>query len=157
MNKNNRIIWMGFAVLLSLTLVLTVHTGLAGAAGKEAKIGLAFSMTGAAAGYGSTQKNGVQLAVDEINAAAGPAGLKLIPAVFDDDASTPQQGINVFNKFINADKVSIIIGPTLSNTAQVTDRIAQQAGVPVLGISNTAKGIRILAILSSATRSRKWW
>jgi branched-chain amino acid transport system substrate-binding protein len=37
--------------------------------------------------------------------------------------------------------VAIIIGPTLSNTAQVTDRIAQQAGVPVLAISNTAKGI----------------
>jgi branched-chain amino acid transport system substrate-binding protein len=47
----------------------------------------------------------------------------------------------VFNKFINADKVSLIIGPTLSNTAQVADRIAQEAGVPVLGISNTAKGI----------------
>ena len=44
-------------------------------------------------------------------------------------------------KFINADKVSLIIGPTLSNTAQVTDRIAQQAGMPVLAVSNTAKGI----------------
>jgi branched-chain amino acid transport system substrate-binding protein len=131
---------MGIAVLMSLALLMTVHTGVAAAAGKEAKIGLAFSMTGAAAGYGSTQKNGVQLAVDEINAAAGAGGLKLIP-VFDDDASTPQQGINVFNKFINADKVSVIIGPTLSNTAKVTDRIAQQAGVPVLGISNTAEGI----------------
>jgi len=140
MRKNNRSIWMGIAVLMSSVLLLTVHTGVAGAAGKEAKIGLAFSMTGAAAGYGSAQKNGVQLAVDEINAAAGADGLKLIP-VFDDDASTPQQGINVFNKFINADKVSIIIGPTLSNTAKVTDRIAQQAGVPVLGISNTAEGI----------------
>jgi len=140
MRKNNRSIWMGIAVLMSSVLLLTVHTGVAGAAGKEAKIGLAFSMTGAAAGYGSAQKNGVQLAVDEINAAAGAGGLKLIP-VFDDDASTPQQGINVFNKFINADKVSIIIGPTLSNTAKVTDRIAQQAGVPVLGISNTAEGI----------------
>jgi branched-chain amino acid transport system substrate-binding protein len=131
---------MGIAVLMSSALLLTVHTDFSQAAGKEAKIGLAFSMTGAAAGYGSTQKNGVQLAVDEINAAAGANGLKLIP-VFDDDASTPQQGINVFNKFINADKVSMIIGPTLSNTAQVTDRIAQQAGVPVLGISNTAAGI----------------
>lgn len=132
--------WMGVMVLLSLVFLITMDAGSAAAAGKEAKIGLAFSMTGAAAGYGSTQKNGVQLAVDEINAAAGADGLKLIP-IFEDDASTPQQGINVFNKFINADKVSLIIGPTLSNTAQVTNRIAQQAGVPVLGISNTAKGI----------------
>jgi branched-chain amino acid transport system substrate-binding protein len=66
--------------------------------------------------------------------------LKIV-GIFDDDASVPQQGVNVFNKFINADQVALIIGPTLSNTAQVTDRIAQQAGVPVLAISNTAKGI----------------
>jgi branched-chain amino acid transport system substrate-binding protein len=140
MKKNKQSMWMGIAVLMSMTLLLTIPAGFATAAGKEAKIGLAFSMTGAAAGYGSTQKNGIQLAVDEINADAGADGLKLVP-IFDDDASTPQQGTNVFNKFINADKVSVIIGPTLSNTAQVTNRIAQQAGVPVLGISNTAKGI----------------
>ncbi|MFA5904331.1 MAG: ABC transporter substrate-binding protein [Desulfobacula sp.] len=141
MQKNKSHIWMGISVLMSLMLVLAVQAGVATAAGKEAKIGLAFSMTGAAAGYGATQKNGVQLAVDEINAAAGADGLKLVP-IYEDDASTPQQGINVFNKFINADKVSLIIGPTLSNTAQVANRIAQDAGVPVLGISNTAaKGI----------------
>ena len=124
--------------MLSLVLAVGAVPGLA--AGKEVKIGFAFSMTGAAAAYGATQKNGAQLAIDEINAAAGADGLKIV-AVFDDDASVPQQGVNVFNKFINADKVAIIIGPTLSNTAQVTDRIAQQAGVPVLAISNTAKGI----------------
>lgn len=134
-------ILMGMAVLLSFISILTLGSEVVQAAGKEAKIGLAFSMTGAAAGYGATQKNGVQLAVDEINTAAGADGLKLVP-IFEDDASTPQQGINVFKKFINADKVSIIIGPTLSNTAQVANRIAQEAGVPVLGISNTAaKGI----------------
>jgi branched-chain amino acid transport system substrate-binding protein len=109
-------------------------------AGKEVKLGFALSMTGGAAVYGETQKNGAQLAIDEINAAAGQGGIKVVP-IFDDDASQPQQGINVFNKFINADHVAMIIGPTLSNTAQVSDRIAQQAGVPVLGVSNTAKGI----------------
>jgi branched-chain amino acid transport system substrate-binding protein len=110
------------------------------AAAKEVKIGFALSMTGGGASYGATQKNGIQLAVDEINAAAGPEEIKIVP-VFEDDASLPQQGINVFNKFINADKVSLIIGPTLSNTAQVTDRIAQEAKMPVLAVSNTAKGI----------------
>ncbi len=126
---------------LSLLLSAVAAFGLAPAAqAKEAKIGFAFSMTGGAAAYGATQKNGAQLALDEINAKAGADGIKLV-ALFDDDASTPQQGINVFNKFINADKVSVIMGPTLSNTAQVADRIAQQAGVPVLAISNTAQGI----------------
>lgn len=128
------------AITVTTLLVLSAGISQSFAAGKEAKIGFAFSMTGGAAAYGETQKKGAQLAVDEINASAGPDGLKLAP-IFDDDASVPQQGINVYNKFINADKVSLIIGPTLSNTAQVTNRIAQQAGVPVLAISNTAKGI----------------
>ena len=131
--------------ICALTVVLVAVSALGGAhqavaAAKEAKIGFALSMTGGAAAYGATQKNGAQLAIDEINAAAGAEGPKLV-ALFDDDASTPQQGANVYSKFINADNVSVIIGPTLSNTAQVTNRIAQEAGVPVLGISNTAKGI----------------
>jgi branched-chain amino acid transport system substrate-binding protein len=134
---------MGCGLALMAMLLAGTVAGVnapAWAAGKEAKIGFALSMTGGAAAYGATQKNGAQMAVDEINAAAGSEGVKLVP-IFDDDASTPQQGANVYNKFINADGVSVIIGPTLSNTAQVTNRLAQQAGVPVLGVSNTAKGI----------------
>jgi branched-chain amino acid transport system substrate-binding protein len=127
-------------ITFSLCMALIFISGQVFAAAKEVKIGFALSMTGGGAAYGATQKNGIQLAVDEINAAAGSEGIKIVP-VFEDDASLPQQGINVFNKFINADKVSLIIGPTLSNTAQVTDRIAQQAGMPVLAVSNTAKGI----------------
>ncbi len=130
-----------WGLIVGLVAVCVVFgTAPAMAQGKEARIGLALSMTGGAAAYGATQKNGAQLAIDELNTAAASGGFKLVP-LFDDDASTPQQGANVFNKFINADKVSLIIGPTLSNTAQVTDRIAQEAGVPVLAISNTAKGI----------------
>ena len=128
------------AVLAALVFMPGPLCTQAAAGTRKAKIGFAFSMTGGAAAYGATQKNGAELAVEEINAAAGPTGIKIVP-FFEDDASTPQQGINVFKKFINADRVSLIIGPTLSNTAQVTDRIAQQAGVPVLGISNTAPGI----------------
>jgi branched-chain amino acid transport system substrate-binding protein len=123
-----------------VTLVFTALAVSASAAEKEARIGFAFSMTGGSAAYGDTQKKGAQLAIDEINAKAAPGEIRLLP-FFDDDASQPQQGVNVFNKFINADRVVLIVGPTLSNTAQVTDRIAQQAGVPVLAISNTAKGI----------------
>lgn len=126
--------------LFTALLVLASPAVSALAAQSEAKIGFALSMTGAAAVYGETQKNGARLALDEINSRSGQNGIKLA-ALFDDDASQPQQGVNVFNRFINADKVVLIIGPTLSNTAQVTDRIAQRVGVPVLAISNTARGI----------------
>ncbi len=126
-------------VVVGLFLLSALITPAFSAATNTIKIGFAFSMTGGAAVYGASQKEGVLLAVDQINAAAG-SGLQIVP-VFEDDACVPQQGTNVFNKLINGDKVSLIIGPTLSNTAKITDPIAQQAGVPVLAISNTISGI----------------
>ena len=97
-------------------------------------IGAALSLTGPAASYGAQQRAGIQAAVDEVNQAGG---VKLT-VLIEDDASTKEQGITVFQKFINRDKVSAIIGPTLSNTASAADPLAQQAKVPVLGVSNTA-------------------
>jgi branched-chain amino acid transport system substrate-binding protein len=114
----------------------TTGGGLTGAA----KVGFVLSMTGAGAVYGATQKNGAQLAMDEINA-SGQLGQAKLEGVFEDDASDKAQGINAFQKLINQDKVLGIVGPTLSNTAQAADPLAQQAGVPVLGVSNTAGGI----------------
>jgi len=134
MKSMSRFLLLGAMAVLAVTLT----SGQAFCAGKL-KVGIVFSMTGGAASYGASQKEGAQLAVAQINAAAG-SGMQ-IEAVFEDDASVPQQGTNVYNKLINGDKVAAIIGPTLSNTAKITNPIAQQIGVPVLGVSNTAGGI----------------
>jgi branched-chain amino acid transport system substrate-binding protein len=101
------------------------------------QVGVVFSQTGGAAVYGATQRNGVQLAADELNEEGGIT----YELVIEDDASDPAQGIPAFEKLINQDQVSIIIGPTLSNTAFSTNPVAQDAGIPVLGVSNTADGI----------------
>jgi branched-chain amino acid transport system substrate-binding protein len=105
------------------------------------KIGAALSMTGPAAAYGAQQKAGIQAAVEVVNKSGALKGVKL-EVVFEDDASTKEQGLAVFQRFINKDRVVAIIGPTLSNTAYATDPMAQAAGVPVIPVSNTApKGI----------------
>jgi branched-chain amino acid transport system substrate-binding protein len=126
------------------TLVLALLMAACGAPGAgdtdKAKVGFVFSQSGLVAAYGKSQRNGAQLAIDEINAAAGNGGTT-ISAIFEDDASTPEQGIKAFRKLIDRDKVSLIIGPTLSTTAMATDPTAQEAGVPVLGVSTTIEGI----------------
>ncbi len=110
-------------------------------AAEAVKIGAALSMTGAAAVYGATQRNGILLAVDEVNKSGQLKGLKL-EVVIEDDGSSKEQGINVFQRFINRDRVSVILGPTLSTTATAADPLAQAARVPVLAVSNTSpKGI----------------
>lgn len=108
--------------------------------GGAAKIGAAFALTGPAAVYGQAQKNAVQLAAEEINSAGAVPGVKL-EVLYEDDAGDKTAGINVFQKFINQDKVLAIIGPTLSDVALAADPLAQQASVPVLGVSNTANGV----------------
>jgi branched-chain amino acid transport system substrate-binding protein len=106
-------------------------------AGNTGKIGAALSLTGAAASYGGQQRAGIEAALDTVNASNSLGGVRL-EAVVEDDGSTKEQGINVFQKFINQDKVSVILGPTLSTTATAADPLAQQAKVPVLAVSNTA-------------------
>lgn len=98
------------------------------------RIGAALSLTGPAASYGTQQRSGIEAAVAAVNAAGGPK----LEVLIEDDGSTKEQGISVFQRFINRDKVSAIIGPTLSTTATAADPIAQQSQVPVLAVSNTS-------------------
>ncbi len=100
-------------------------------------VGVVFSLTEGAAVYGQSQEAAVRLAADELNAAGGVT----YELVIEDDASDPSPGITAFEKLINQDGVSAIIGPTLSNTAFSTDPVAQNAEVVVLGVSNTAEGV----------------
>lgn len=99
-------------------------------------IGAALSLTGGAASYGESQQKGLELAVEELNAQDGVSyGLTV-----EDDGSDPRQAISVFEGFAG-DGTSVVIGPTLSNTAFQAQPVAQEAGLPVLAISNTAEGI----------------
>lgn len=99
-------------------------------------VGAALSLTGAAASYGTSQQKGLQLALEELGKKAGVKyDLKI-----EDDQTDPKQGITVFEGFVTGGK-SIIIGPTLSNTAFQAQPIAQDGKTPVLAVSNTATGI----------------
>ncbi|HET6922248.1 MAG TPA: ABC transporter substrate-binding protein [Anaeromyxobacteraceae bacterium] len=125
----------------SLTLAAAMLGSATAARAETVKIGAAFSLTGNAAVYGAQQKAGVLLAVEEINKSGALKGITL-EAVIEDDATSKEQGIAVFQRFINRDKVSAIVGPTLSTTATAADPIAQQSKTPVVAVSNTApKGI----------------
>ncbi|TFV79455.1 ABC transporter substrate-binding protein [Blastococcus sp. CT_GayMR19] len=99
-------------------------------------IGAVLSLTGAAASYGESQQKGLELAAEELAEKEGVT----YELTIEDDQTDPRQGITLFDEFVTSD-VSLIIGPTLSNAAVQADPIAQEAGVPVLGISNTAAGV----------------
>jgi branched-chain amino acid transport system substrate-binding protein len=106
----------------------------------DIKLGVAEALSGGAAQYGAAIKNGFQLAADEINAAGGINGNKLV-LVVEDEQGKKEEAINVFKKLIFQDRVLMTFGPTLSNSAQAADPIAQGAKTVAFGTSNTADGI----------------
>jgi branched-chain amino acid transport system substrate-binding protein len=109
-------------------------------ASAQIKIGVAEALTGNAAQYGVPIRKGIELAAREINAGGGINGSK-IELVIEDEQGKKEEAINVFKKLIFQDKVLMLFGPTLSNSAQASDPVAQAAKVVVFGTSNTADGI----------------
>jgi branched-chain amino acid transport system substrate-binding protein len=108
--------------------------------GPVARIGAALSLTGPAKLFGAAQRNGIRLAQDEINA-SHMLGNTWLDVLVEDDASDRDRASAVFQGFIEDSHVLAIMGPTLSDTALSVDPLAQQAGIPVLAISNAATGI----------------
>ena len=128
-----------FGRLSAIALAAAFALGTAQAA-EPIKIGVAEALSGGAAQYGISIRNGFQMAADEINAAGGVNGSK-IELVIEDEQGKKDEAINAFKKLIFQDKALMLFGPTLSNSAQAADPIAQASKIVVFGTSNTADGI----------------
>ncbi|AZR93996.1 ABC transporter substrate-binding protein [Bordetella trematum] len=110
------------------------------ASAADIKLGVAEALSGGAAQYGASIRNGFELAAAEINGEGGINGDKIV-LVVEDEQGKKEEAINVFKKLIFKDNVLLVFGPTLSNSAQAADPIAQASKVVVFGTSNTADGI----------------
>lgn len=106
----------------------------------DIKIGSAQALSGGAAQYGASIRNAQQLAVEQINAAGGINGNQLV-LIVEDEQGKKEEAINVFKKLLFQDRVLMVFGPTLSNSAQAAFPIAQAAKIPVFGTSTTADGL----------------
>ena len=98
--------------------------------GKTVTVGESTTLSGSIAELGQTGMQGVQLAVDDLNAKGGVLG-KTIKVVSADDAAKPATGTaNVQNMILN-DKVSAIFGPVSSAVAAAEKTLAAQYKTPI--------------------------
>jgi branched-chain amino acid transport system substrate-binding protein len=103
-------------------------------------VGVAVAQTSNVALFGQEQVIGAQIAEEYLNQKGGVNG-RPIKLIFQDTAGDEAGAINAFQNLINVAKVVAIVGPTLSQQAFAANPIANKAGVPVVGPSNTAAGI----------------
>jgi branched-chain amino acid transport system substrate-binding protein len=105
-------------------------------ASKEILIGNINPVTGEAATFGASSKNGATLAAEEWNAAGGLLGKK-IKLIYADDKGDPAEGATVFTKAIEQDKVVAILGGITSRVALAGAPICQAAKIPLLSPTAT--------------------
>lgn len=112
-------------------LALTAGGGAVQAA-DPIRIGSILSVTGPAAFLGEDMKAGMEIAVDEINAAGGINGRK-VEWIFYDAESQTQKALSATRRLLGQDKVDIIVGGgSMSGIALGMAPMAEQAGVPFI-------------------------
>ncbi|MBI2109578.1 penicillin-binding protein activator, partial [Candidatus Woesearchaeota archaeon] len=128
-----------------LLLILTLSILLFGCVSKSSseeviKIGAIAPLTGDVANYGEASRNGIQLAVDEINSAGGINGKK-IEVLWEDGQCKAQPASTAANKLIDVDKVSVIIGTVCSSETLAIAPIAEENKVVVVSAASSSPDI----------------
>lgn len=126
--------------LLSVVGLVLLCTGMVFAAEKEIRIGVVGPMTGPGVQYGASMKESAQLAVDEINAAGGVNGRKIV-VFFEDDESNPAKAVSSMQKLINKDQIAVAIGHYNSSCTLATMQVTQRAKTPHLCPISTAAAV----------------
>jgi branched-chain amino acid transport system substrate-binding protein len=107
-----------------------------GQASDAVAIGAVFPLSGQVALYGLESRDGILLAVDEINAAGGLLGKKLT-LIVEDDEGNAEKSVNAFTKLTSRNKVSIILGSSTSGATQAMTALAQRGKVVLMSPSAT--------------------
>ncbi|MBL6459438.1 ABC transporter substrate-binding protein [Belnapia sp. T6] len=102
-----------------------------GATGEPIKVGAIISLTGPGAGLGQPQRQGMLLAEKTINAAGGVGG-RPIKLFIEDDGSKPDIAKSKAERLIFDEKVSAIIGPSLTASTGAVAALTNAEGMPEL-------------------------
>ena len=101
------------------------------------KIGVSGPFTGGSSSMGVSMRDGVKLAIDEINKAGGVLGRPLA-GVYRDDEARNELGVQIAQELINKENVVSDVGFVNTGVALASQRFYQEAEIPV--INNVATG-----------------
>jgi branched-chain amino acid transport system substrate-binding protein len=93
------------------------------------KIAGIFALTGRAAHIGTSQRDAVIIAIDEVNAKGGINGRKL-EMVMADTESNPTKAVMALKKVLESEDVVAIIGPTLTGTGMAMRSFIEKEKIP---------------------------
>ena len=119
-----------------LTVLLVAAFLGCGSGRKTIKVGELLPLTGEVASYGLSAHNGYQLAAQDWNDRGGLLGRR-IELVLGDDKGDPAEGLSVFTRLMERDRIVALLGATLSKVSFVAAPIAQAAEIPMISPNAT--------------------
>ncbi len=139
-----RLLWVAGTLMVVGIFTMLLALPVLAAAGESLSIGAAAPLTGARALLGRNMRQGILLAVDEINAAGGVLGRPLQVVFEDDQGDNPNAAINAVNRLIHVDKVPLMMGPHYTVAQLATQKLYGEAKVISVtgasGVPVTAQG-----------------
>ncbi|MDB5258934.1 MAG: Extracellular ligand-binding receptor [Candidatus Taylorbacteria bacterium] len=120
---------------IAMVVIIKVHNNAGSSATVSGqgtiKIGGILILSGDGASWGEGSKNGIDLAIEDVNKRGGVNGKKLSIS-YEDDMGDPQKAISAFRKLTEVDKIKFIIGPNWS-----------PSGIALAALAGTQKTVMI--------------
>lgn len=135
--QSRRVSWLSVAAFVAALVMGTVVPALAAG---TVKIGFLGALTGNVAIYGINTLAGMKMAADEINAAGGVLGNKVV-VVEEDDRGDKTEIANIMQKYVSRDKVAAVVGDPTTGGTKVAAPIAQSAKIVLLSAGATGPGV----------------
>ena len=123
-------------IRLLLCVLAVVGLISCGQKSSEILIGEYGTLTGNDATFGISSRNGIEMAMDEVNKAGGVLG-KQIKVLVEDDQGDPKEAATVVTKLISKDQVIAVLGEVASTRSKAAAPIAQQNMIPMITPSST--------------------
>jgi len=136
MSRNSLLAIVAIATIVAVAVLGTLW-GLQRNHPKAIKIGAILPLTGSAAPYGQNAKNGIDLALEEVNAKGGIRGTR-VDILYEDSKTEPKEAVSALQKLNSVDGIRYIIGDINSTGVLAMAPIAERNKILLLspGASN---------------------
>lgn len=111
--------------------------------GEPIKVGVNYELSGGVATYGTHAKNGIELAIEEINAAGGVLGGRMLQPIILDNKSDNAESLSVATRLIADEGVVAHLGPATTGNTLAAIPVATEYKVPLLTTSATNPDVTV--------------
>jgi len=125
-------------MFISVTLMLLFVTH--ASAQNVVKLSIPLPLTGSNAKFGETEKKSYEIAMEEINAAGGVRGKKIV-LEFEDSQGKPEVSRAIVEKLIDVKKQPVIFGEYSSSCSKAIASVAEERKVPYMVVTGATDDI----------------